>query len=162
MWFLNTLKCVQTRCNTYAQPSLTYYSGVFNYTLSPWSYKRKGCFIYVNKSACRGADLLTMETRNIRFRYLGKAYRISKKKRVLVLTLHYPTFKYVVWNNIKLYHRKKKRKLFKFKVLTSSSARINFFQNMLKLRVPDTYTGRGILNNIFVYQKRKQRAATHR
>ncbi len=162
MWLLNALKCVQTRYSKHTKTSLIYYSGIFSYVLSPWAYKRKGAFVYVNKSACSSVDLITMETRNIRFRYLGKAYRISKKKRVLVLTLHYPTFKYVIWNNIKLYHRKKKRKMFKFKILTSSNTRINFFQNMLKLRVPDTYTGRGILNNVFVYQKRKQRAATHR
>lgn len=79
-----------------------------------------------------------------------------------MLTLHYPTFKYVIWRNIKLYHKKKKRKVFKFKTLASNFQNRMFFQNMFKLRVPDTYTGRGILNNVFVYQKRKQRAATHR
>ena len=162
MWLLSPLNSIQVRCNHISKTSLVYYAGTYNYTLSPWSYKRKGKFFYVNKSACNSADLITFETRNVRFRYLGKAYRISKKKRILVLTMHYPTFKYVVWRNIKLYHRKKKRKLFKFKILTSSSLKINFFQNMLKLRVPDTYTGRGILNNVFVYQKRKQKAATHR
>lgn len=162
MWLLNTLKSVQIRCNVFAKPSVIYYTGVFNYILSAWAYKRKGKFVYVNKAACGGADLLTLETRNIRFRYLGKAYRVSKKRRVLALTLHYPTFKYTIWSNIKLYHKKKKRKLFKFKALTSRNLAVNFFQNMLKLRVPDTYTGRGILNNIFVYRKRKQKAATHR
>lgn len=162
MWLLSAIKCVQTRYSNHTKPSLVYYSGVFSYVLSPWAYKRKGAFVYVSKPACLSANLLTLETRNVRFRYLGKAYRISKKKRVLVLTLHYPTFKHVIWSNIKLYHRKKRRKLFKFKILTSASLRTNFFQNMLKLRVPDTYTGRGILNNVFVYQKRKQRAATHR
>lgn len=162
MWLLNAYNSIQLRTSRYNATSLLYYSGVFNLIISPWGYKRKGKFIYVNKITTGVARLLTLETRNIRFKYLGKAYRISKKKRVLVLTLHYPTFKYVIWRNIKLYHKKKKRKVFKFKTLASNFQNRMFFQNMFKLRVPDTYTGRGILNNVFVYQKRKQRAATHR
>lgn len=162
MWLLNVYKFIKVRENSFVKPSILYYTGAFNYVISPWGYKKNGGFIYVNKLNCTVADLMTFETTNVRFRYVGKAYRVSKKKRVLVLTLHYPTFKYVIWNNIKLYHRKKKRKLFKFKILRANNPAINFFQNMFFLRVPDTYTGRGILNNVFVYNKRKQRAATHR
>jgi hypothetical protein len=118
--------------------------------------------MYVSKYAAGIAQKITFETKNVRFRYAGKAYRISKKKRILALTLHFPTYKYVIWRNIKLYHRRKKKKLFKFKVLTKSCLNPIFFFNMFKLRVPDTYTRRGILNNIFVYNGRKQKAATHR
>ena len=162
MWLLNVYKCVQLKYSGFDKPALFYNNDTFNYIVAPWSYKRLGCFVYVNKNSCSAIDLITLETRNIRFRYAGKAYRISKKRRVLVLTLHYPTFKAVIWNNIKLYHRRKKRKIFKFKLLTSGCYKRMFYQNIFKLRVPDTYTRRGILNNLFSYQSRKQRAATHR
>ena len=119
-------------------------------------------FAYIKPQLGALLDKLTLETRNVRFRYAGKAYRISKKRRVLVLTLHYPTYKYVVWRNIKLYHKRKRKKIFKFKSLTSVNIGPSFYFNRFRLRVPDTYTRRGILNNVFAYSSRKQKAASQR
>lgn len=159
---MSVYSCIRIRIANLDNPALCFYSGMFYYILNPWSYKRRGAFAYVRPQLGSLLDKLTLETKNIRFKYAGKAYRISKKKRVLVLTLHYPTFKYVVWHNIKLYHKRKRKKVFKFKALTAQNLAPTFYANMFKLRVPDTYTRRGILNNVFAYESRKQKAASQR
>lgn len=162
MWIVGAYSCVRFNVLKLDNPALLFYNKLFYYVINPWSYKRAGSYAYVRPEVGNLLKNLTLETTSVRFRYAGKAYRISKKKKVLVLTLHYPTFKYVVWRNIKLYHRRKKKKIFKFKMLTSTNMLPVFYFNMFKLRIPDTYTRRGILNNMFAYSSRKQRAATQR
>lgn len=162
MWLMSAYNCIRLRVANFEYPALCFYTGLFYYILNPWSYKRFGAFAYIKPQLASLLTNLTLETRNVRFKYAGKAYRISKKRRILVLTMHYPTYKYVVWSNIKLYHRRKKKKVFKFKTLTSLNLAPTFFANMFKLRVPDTYTRRGILNNVFAYESRKQKAASQR
>lgn len=162
MWLSGLYRTIKLRTLAELQPAIIFYSHSFYYTINPWAYKRYGNFLYVSKRLGERLRAVTFEVRNIRFKYVGKAYRISKKGKILVLNLHYPTYKYVIWNNIKLYHKKKKKKVFKFKILTSMTWRNNFFANMFKLRVPDTYTKRGILNNVYKLNVRKQRAATAR
>lgn len=159
---MGVYSCVQIKTANLDNPALCFYSGTFYYIINPWSYKRLGIFAYVRPQLASLIQNLTLETKNIRFRYAGKAYRISKKKRILVLTLHYPTYKYIVWSNIKLYHKRKRKKIFKFKTLSSTNLAPSFFYNMFSLRVPDTYTRRGVLNNVFAYESRKQRAASQR
>lgn len=159
---MSVYSCLQIRVKNFERPALCFYNGLFYYILNPWSYKRIGRFPYVRPQMGALISRLTLETRNVRFKYAGKAYRISKKRRILVLTLHYPTFKYVVWRNIKLYHKRKRKKVFKFKILSVLNIGPNFFFNMFKLRRPDTYTRRGILDNMFAYASRKQRAASQR
>ena len=162
MWLSGIYKTLLLNTNRYTKPAIIFYSNSFYYILNPWAYKRFGHFALISKWLGGRLKTLTVETKNIRFKYVGKAYRISKKGKILVLNLHYPTFKYVLWHNIKLYHKKKRKKVFKFKILTSLTWRSNFFFNMFKLRVPDTYTKRGILNNVFPLNVRKQKAATAR
>lgn len=161
MWLLSAYRSLILKSNQFKY-DVIFYSKNFEFILSPWYLKRSKTFFYVDKRACKPIKSFTFETKNIRFRYAGKAYRISKKNRILFLTLHYPTFKYVIWRNIKLYYKRKRKKLYKFKLNTISNYKSNFFYNMLKLRVPDTYTKRGIINNIFVFNFRKRKVASRR
>lgn len=162
MWFLTIYSTLKFKLNRFVQPALIFYSYNFYYILNPWAYKVYKNFYYIPKPSLFLIRSLTLEYHNIKFKYLGKAYRISKKKKILVLNLHYPTFKYIVWNNIKLIFKKKKKKNFKFKLLNNNLNKKNWFFNLFKLRIPDTYTGRGILNNIYAHNIRKQKTITHR
>jgi hypothetical protein len=80
MWLLNVYKSIQVRRSPTNLPSVLYYSNSLVFIISAWGYKRRHKFIYVNTRVFSGINMLTMETRNVRFKYLGKAYRISKKK----------------------------------------------------------------------------------
>lgn len=162
MWLLSTYNYLRLKSLANDRPSILYYHGFFYYILKVWGYKYKTGFIYTNTKLGNSVRHLTLEFKTIRFKYIGKAYRISKKKKILVLNLHYPTYKYVLWRNIKLYHKKRKRKVFKLKYLSPNNIKTNLYQNLLRWRIPDTYTKRGILNNVFPVNARKQRAATGR
>lgn len=162
MWVANSYKNLNLNLQYNRSPQILFYSPVFYFILHTYAYKRLLNFVLIPRQLIKKIKLISFETRNIRFRYIGKAYRISKKSQILVLNLHYPTFKYIIWSNLKLAHKKKRRKIFKFKYLTSSNLLINLFQNLFKLRIPDTYTKRGIINNLFYIQSRKQKAATNR
>lgn len=63
---------------------------------------------------------------------------------------------------MKLYHKRKRKKIFKFKILTTKNLNHLFYFNLFHLRIPDTYTRRGILNNLFPLNVRKKKTATHR
>lgn len=163
MWFLNIYNSLSLENVKSLKKTLIFYNEVFYYFISPHLCKKWRNFIYTtgNLNLSR-VFMLTFETKTVRFRYVGKSYRISKKKKILLLKLHFPTFKYLLWSNIKLKKRKKKRKSFKFKCLSLGIGSTQLFMNLFRLRIPNTYTKRGIYNNIFTYYNRKRKLSTHR
>lgn len=163
MWFLNIYNHLFLFHMNPTTPSLIFYNDVFYYILSLRVYKKWHKFLFTSQNSfIKRLFILTFETKTVRFKYVGKSYRVSKKKRILFLLLHYPTFNYLIWRNIKLKHKRKKKKSFKFKFLTSNNIKVQLFMNLFKLRIPNTYTKRGLYNNIFTYYNRKRKLSTHR
>lgn len=78
-------------------PSLIFYNDVFYYILSLRVYKKWHKFLFTSQNSfIKRLFILTFETKTVRFKYVGKSYRVSKKKRILFLLLHYPTFNYLI------------------------------------------------------------------
>ena len=162
MWLSHTHAKITFKTNNYGNNHNFFYNLSYSFIITPWISKKSNSLIYISCKAGLIINRIATEFTNIRFKYVGKAYRISKKKKILLLNMHYPTFKYVIFKNLKLYHKRKKKKIFKLKSLTNNNIAKNFYENMFFLRTPDTYTKRGILNNQYPLIVRKQKAATHR
>lgn len=162
MWFISPYR--QLRLINHGAYSINiHYTAAYYYTIAINAFKRKGLFFFTAPHvAIPTSQLFTSEFRIVRIQYAGKAYRITKRRRMLHINMHYPTFKYVIWADIKLRHTKKKKKLFLLKYNTFTHIRSNLFKNLLRLRVPNTYTKRGILNNASIYYNRKQRTPSRR
>lgn len=162
MWFLHSNRLINLNMSSRTRVNI-FYNNLFYYTFKPVNLKLNLLFIYTSKMPYTNWYWkLGFEQCIVRFKYLGKSYRISKKKKMLFLNLHYPTFKYVIWKNIILFHKKKKKKLFKFLFYDVNKISNNFFQNLWKLRIPNTYTRRGIYNNMFAYYNRKTKIISRR
>lgn len=101
-------------------------------------------------------------TKIINIKYAGKIFKIKKFKKILILTFNYPIFKYLIWNNIKLKWKKKPKRVFFFYIKTYTNLLQMFWYNLIKLRPLNTYTTRGIYNNLFSYQKRKKKVTNKR
>lgn len=101
-------------------------------------------------------------TNTINIKYAGKIFKIKKFKKILILTFNYPIFKYLIWNNIKLKWKKKPKRVFFFYIKTYSNLFQMFWYNLIYLRPLNTYTTRGIYNNLFLYQKRKKKVTNKR
>lgn len=162
MWVLLPYKTICLK-QTIQTTITIHYTNSYYYTIASTIRKKCNYFTYIwpqtNKTLFQK---LGTECSIIRLRVIGKAYRITKHKKMLHVNLHYPTFKYIIWNNIKLKYTKKKKKLYKLRYITNIHVRSNLFENLLFLRIPNTYTRRGILNNISIYYNRKQKMATRR
>lgn len=101
-------------------------------------------------------------TKVINIKYAGKIFKIKKFKKILILTFNYPIFKYLIWNNIRLKWKKKPKRVFFFFIKTYSNLYQMFWYNLIYLRPLNTYTTRGIYNNLFFYQKRKKKVTNKR
>jgi len=106
--------------------------------------------------------LSTFETKIVRLKYIGKIFRITKKKKIFFLSLNYSTFKYLIWKNIKMRRRKKPKRFIFIFILTNISLKTMFWKNLIKLRPLNTYTGRGVYSNVFSYNQRKRKLTAHR
>lgn len=163
MWLVNLYNNICLRNNKLKTKTSIYYNAVFYIFLRSSFFRKKKNFFFTSKHLLqKNLFFATLEHSNARFRYLGKAYRISKKGKLLLLTMHYPTRHVLVWKNIKLKYSKKKKRLFKFKFLTNAPIKINLFLHLFKLRIPNTYTKRGIPNNVYPFYYRKRKIASHR
>ena len=120
-----------------------------NYTFCNNNFFIKACFI------------ITHELKIINIKYKGKVFKIKKKKKAFLLLLNYTGYNYLIWNNIKIKKRKRRKIIFMF-ILSNSNIKVKFFQNLIKLRRLNTYTKRGVYNNIFIHYARKRRIKTHR
>lgn len=162
MWFVSPYNQIRLSSGLWINITV-HYTNAYYYTLGVATFKRKGLFCFGPKAVVSSTtQRFNAESRIIRLQYAGKAYRISKRRRVLHVNMHYPTFKYVIWSNIKLRRTKKKKKLFILRYNTHAHVRSNLFKNLLHLRIPNTYTRRGILNNASIYYNRKQRTPSRR
>lgn len=101
-------------------------------------------------------------TKVINIKYIGKIFKIKKFKKILILTFNYPIFKYLIWNNIKLKWRKKPKRFFFFYLNSYTNIYNMFWFNLVYLRPLNTYTTRGIYNNLFYYHKRKKKLTNKR
>ena len=164
MWLLCASKCLKLYSLLSTNPTIVYYTASVYYTLNPFGSKYFRYFAYSLKGSQVSLAFwkLSAESKIVRFKYVGKAYRISKRKHILHVNMHYPTYKYVIWLNIKLKHSRKKKRSFEFKYNTLTNIRSNFYKNILKLRMLNTYTVRGIHNNLFEYYNRKTKTASKR
>lgn len=101
-------------------------------------------------------------TKIVNIKYIGKIFKIKKFKKILILTFNYPIFKYLIWNNIKIKWRKKPKRFFFFFLNSYSNIYQMFWFNLIYLRPLNTYTTRGIYNNLFYYHKRKKKVTNKR
>lgn len=163
MWVVSAFKPIKVYNLKKGEAVIIIYNKLFYYYLRCASLIKKHCFFYCSPHLVKQSNLrIGFEQTTIRFKYNGKAYRVSRKKKILQLNFHYPTYKYLIWSNIKLKHFKKRKKLFKITTNTFSSFNINLHNNLYTLRPLNTYTKRGIyLSNCFFYQ-RKPKTSTKR
>lgn len=101
-------------------------------------------------------------TKIINIKYIGKIFKIKKYSKLLILTFNYPIFKYLIWNNVKIKWRKKPKRFFFFYINSYSNLFQMFWFNLIYLRPLNTYTTRGIYNNLFLYHKRKKKITNKR
>lgn len=162
MWLLNANRLINLNFKNSKNTNI-FYNNLFYLFLKPIALKKKKSFFYTTGVLKNNWYWkLCFEQQIVRFKYLGKSYRISKKNKMLHLNLHFPTFKYVIWKNMILFHSKKKKKLFKFLFLSTKSVGTDFFQNFWRLRIPNTYTRRGVYNNMRAYYNRKTKIVSRR
>lgn len=162
MWILSPYKQISLKLSSF-QAITIHYTSIYYYILTFTFCKKNKYFIYTWFHTIQNLiQILNNKFIFIRIRAIGKAYRITKHKHMLHVNMHYPTFKYVIWYNILIKYSKKKKKLFQLMYLTYTHIRSNLFKNLLQLRIPNTYTKRGILNNISIYYNRKQKMASKR
>lgn len=162
MWFVTPYKQISLQIFNHNATITIHYTNAYYYTFAILTTKKCGVFCYTPKYIANTVQKLGTECTIARFKYLGKAYRISKRNKMLHINMHYPTFKYVIWNNVKLKHKRKKKKLFRLIYHTHSNVLSNLFANIWHLRIPNTYTRRGIYNNVSIYYNRKQKMASRR
>lgn len=163
MWFFSIYNNIRTI--NYNNKKITcyfLYTNIFEiifyiYNIKFWKY-----YSFLSKYLLiKNSFFLLLEQKIINIKYKGKIFKIKKKKKLFFLLLNYTGYNYVIWNNIKIKKRKRKKIIFIY-LLTNSNYKINFFQNLIKLRKLNTYTKRGVYNNIFIHHARKRRINTHR
>lgn len=124
--------------------------------------KKIGSYIYLsNLNIINNLLKITLETNIINIKYIGKIFRIKKINKLLMLILNYTGYNYLIWNNIKLKRPKKKKRLI-FTILTNQNLIKMFYYNLIRLRILNTYTKRGIYNNLLIYYNRKKQMITKR
>lgn len=163
MWYCNlfnslTLKNFSKRLQKYC-----IYTEIFLYNLNIGGSKIWKNFVFTNSYLLfKKIYFILHEINIISIRYIGKIYRIEKYKKKFKLLLHYPGKNYFIWKNIKLKWRRKKKRRFLFWINTNKNVKINLYYNLLKLRIPNTYTKRGLYNNVFTYFSRKRKITNTR
>lgn len=164
IWFFTIYPyCILKKDAHFRQTVLVQYSPTFLFFLKLYTFKRWKDFLYISrKTLIKKFFLITLEHRMIIIRYTGKIFRMSKKKKIIFLTLNYPGFNYLIWKNIKLKCKRKPRRYFKFFILTNNNLNKLFWDNLIRLRPLNTYTKRGIYNNLFIYYQRKKQKALNR
>jgi hypothetical protein len=130
---------------------------ISSFIVKEWN---KYCFTSKNLVS-KAAFYLLLEHKIINIKYKGKIFKIKKKKKLFFLLLNYTGFNYVIWKDIKIKKRKRKKIIFIY-TLTNSNIKINFFQNLIRLRRLNTYTKRGVYNNLYIHYARKRKISTHR
>lgn len=163
MWVVAAFRVVKLRTYKPGEPIVLVYNKLFYYFTRQVSLLRAHCFAYCPPRLFkRTAARVGFEQTQILFKYNGKAYRVSRKKQILYLNFHYPTFKYLVWNNIKLKHKKKRKKTFKITTSTFAPILSALSANLFRLRPLNTYTRRGVQLSGFAYYARKPKTASKR
>lgn len=163
MWFFTLLPSVSIK-NKFKYSNIYFiYSNIFKLILTTGGSKQWRGYIYTNKYLLIDhLYYLIYETSIISVRYIGKIFRIEKYKKKFKLLMHYPGKTYLIWKNIKLKWRRKKKRRFIFHINTNKNIKTMFFKNLIKLRIPNTYTKRGIYNNLFTYFSRKRKITNTR
>lgn len=160
---MSSFQPITLRASRKGEPVVIVYNRLFYYFMRYASLIRKHCFSYCSAHLVKRAALrVGFEQAAVQFKYNGKAYRVSRRKKILHLNFHYPTFKYLVWSNITLKHKKKRKKTFKLLANTFTSQSSNLFANLFKLRPLNTYTRRGIYISHFAFFQRKPKSTSKR
>lgn len=145
------------------EPVVLVYNRLIYYFARQYSLLRRHCFAYCPpKLFKRTSARVGYEQSSVLFKYNGKAYRVSRRKQILHLNFHYPTFKYMVWSNIKLKHKKKRKKTFKIGANTFAALPSALHSGLYSLRPLNTYTKRGVHVSLFAYYQRKPKTASKR
>lgn len=97
MWVVAAFKYVRLYTAYIGEPVVLVYNHLIYYFLRHYSLIQKHCFVYCPPQLFkRGVYRIGFEQSAIMFKYAGKAYRVSRKKQILYLNFHYPTFKYLI------------------------------------------------------------------
>ena len=163
MWVVGAFKPIVINNGVKSGKATIVYNNLFYFFLKPYATYVKGCFFYCSKhSVPRNILRVGFEHTHVLFRYAGKAYRVSRRKNIMHLNFHYPTYKYLVWRNIIIKHKKKRKKQFKITYNTLLSVSRNLCVNLYKLRPLNTYTKRGVFLSTEPYYQRKPKSTTKR
>lgn len=163
MWFTSIFKTLAILNKPNSKKHILFlYTNVWNVIVSFFVIKKWKGYIFTNKFFLKkNLFFLTLEQKIINIKYKGKIFKIKKKKKIFILLLNYTGFNYLIWQNLKIKKRKRKKIIFMY-LLTNINVKINFFQNLVKLRRLNTYTKRGVYNNLFIHYARKRKLSTHR
>lgn len=167
VWYIsnfNNLKIKQNQLNLKNQiVSIYIYYLTHIIIVKLFFYKiSKNCFLTNKLVYSKKIFNFLYYTKVVNIKYIGKIFKIKKFKKLLILTFNYPIFKYLIWNNIKLKWKKKPKRVFFFFLQTYTNLFQMFFFNLIYLRPLNTYTTRGIYNNLFLYHKRKKKVTNKR
>lgn len=162
MWFFSIFPSILIRGKQKKIQSYLLYTNIFEIFMKILIIKRWKTYVYTNKYfLIKNLFFITLEYKIFNIKYKGKIFKIKKKKKIFLLLLNYTGYNYVIWNNLKIKKRKRKKIIFIY-LLSNTNYKINFFQNLIKLRRLNTYTKRGVYNNIFIHYARKRKINTHR
>lgn len=160
MWFFSIYNYINVQ-NKFKKVFYIY-TNLFEIILSSYIIKEWNNYSFTSKYLLiKNCFFLLLEQKIINIKYKGKVFKIKKKKKLFFLLLNYTGFNYVIWNNMKIKKRKRRKIIFIY-LLTNSNIKINFFQNLIKLRRLNTYTRRGVYNNLYIHYARKRKISTHR
>lgn len=163
MWAVAGFRSLPLINSNIANPTILVYNRLVYYTVKPAQLGYRHGFIYTSKYAIlTSVYRIGFEHSTVQFKYNGKAYRVSRRNKMLHLNFHYPTYKYLVWNNITLKHRKKRKKLFKLMFNTFADIRSILYYNLQRIRPLNTYTRRGIYLSNFGFDQRKVKNPSRR
>ncbi len=161
MWFFNLFKFLhlyKTNKKVIIYSYTNFLELIFAFKIQK-TWKK---FFYFNRYLITEQLLaITTTTHFVRLKYIGKIFRIKKRNRILFLALNYTKKHYVIYKNV-LTKFKKKRKTFYMYLNTNSDIKTNLFRNLLRLRILNTYTKRGVYNNLYPYYQRKKNLKSHR
>jgi hypothetical protein len=163
MWFFTLSPSIFIK-NRFKHSNIFFiYNNIYKLFLTTGGCKKWNGYVYTNKYLLiNHLFYLIYETTIISIKYIGKIFRIERYKKKFKLLMHYPGKTYLIYKNIKWKWIKKKKRRLVFHVNTNKNIKTMFFKNLLKLRMPNTYTKRGIYNNLFTYFSRKRKITNTR
>ncbi len=164
IWFFSLYPYFIAKKNNIGnQVVLVQYSPTFIFFIKLYACKQWNSFCYISKYTMNKKFFLkTIEHRRVFFKYVGKIFRISKKKKLLFLRLNYTGFSFLIWKNVFMRWRWRPKRYFEFFVLTNKNLHKIFWDNLIHLRPLNTYTRRGVYNNLFTYYQRKRQKTLNR